>query len=126
MKKLSVYFGIFVCLLSCNQKVEDKNIYTEKDEFDTARNELRIALSENEQTSDTLISNSKTAVSVAESILFPIYGKKNIIDQRPYKVNKIDGYWVINGTLSQNKLGGTFLIILNSKDGKVIKLSHGK
>jgi hypothetical protein len=75
---------------------------------------------------DTLIKDKETAIAVAEPILFKIYGKKNIIDERPYECYLINRYWYISGTLPKGWVGGVFEIIINSKDGKVIKLIHGK
>lgn len=75
---------------------------------------------------DTLIKYKKTAIAVAEPILYEIYSKKNIIDQRPYECYLIDGYWFISGTLPKNTNGGVFEIIISSRDGKVMKIRHGK
>jgi len=75
---------------------------------------------------DTLIKDKKTAIAVAEPILFKIYGQKNITEQRPYECYIIDGYWYISGTLPENSMGGVFEIIISSKDAKVVKLVHGK
>jgi hypothetical protein len=63
---------------------------------------------------------------MVEPILFSIYGKDNIITQRPYEIYPIENYWVITGTLPNGMLGGTFLIITDARDGKIIKLTHGK
>ncbi len=73
-----------------------------------------------------LIKDKNTAIKVAEAILFSRYGKEEIENERPYKTYLLDGYWVINGTLPTGMRGGTFLIILNSTNGEVIKLTHGK
>ena len=75
---------------------------------------------------DKVIKNKSTAISVAEAMVFSIYGKEQIIRQRPYESYLIDGYWVNSGTLPKERVGGTFLIIINSVDGKVIKLEHGQ
>jgi|SRR6185436_8654761 len=75
---------------------------------------------------DTIIKDKETAINVSEAILFKIYGKNNIIKQKPYQVFFVDGYWVLSGTLPEKMLGGTFLIVLNAKNGQVIKLTHGK
>lgn len=75
---------------------------------------------------DTIIPDKETAINVSEAILFKVYGKDNIIIQRPYETYYIDHYWVIIGTLPENYIGGTFLIILNAINGKVIRLTHGK
>lgn len=98
---------------------------------DAARIELSNALT-NPQKSQ--INNPKIekleerqkAIEYAESILFKTYKKKSIIEQRPYETYLIDNYWIISGTLPKNTEGGTFLIILSSKDGRVLKLIHGQ
>lgn len=73
------------------------------------------------------LNNEETAIRVAESILFNIYGKDRILEQKPYQVHQIDSVWVINGTLPVTYTnGGTFFIVLNKKDGRVISVSHGK
>lgn len=96
-----------------------------------AQEELKIALSDKSQhnvidNKTVIIKDSITAISIAESILFSIYGKENIIEQKPYEIYLIDNYWIIIGTLPKNYLGGTFLIIIDSRDCKIIKITHGK
>jgi len=75
---------------------------------------------------DTVIKDKETAIAVAEPILFKIYGKDNILSEKPYRVNLVDGYWILGGSLPEGYKGGTFLIILSAKDGRVIKLIHTK
>lgn len=115
---LSVLF-----IFSCTKNPE---IFKENNNLKHAESELKNTLIKNAVLPDKVIQDSQTAVDVAENILFNIYGKENIIQQRPYNLNFIDGYYIIEGTLPKNTLGGTFLIIINSKDGKIIKLTHGK
>lgn len=67
-----------------------------------------------------------SAVRYAENILFKIYTKDQILQERPYNVNSVNGYWVITGTMNQEGFGGAFLIIINANNGKVIELIHGK
>jgi hypothetical protein len=73
-----------------------------------------------------LISNITTAVALAESVLFSVYGKKKIDAEKPYEIAFIENYWLINGHVPKNSKGGTFSIIINAKNGQVIKLMHGK
>jgi hypothetical protein len=73
-----------------------------------------------------IIKNKETAILVAEQILFSGYGQKNIEQQRPYEVYKIKNYWFISGTLPKGSVGGTFLIIIDARDSRVIRLTHGK
>src|SRR5437762_11415059 len=65
---------------------------------------------------DTLIKDKQTAISVAEPILFKIYGKQNIVSERPYECYLVDGYWYISGTLPKGWVGGVFEIIIGAKD----------
>jgi hypothetical protein len=73
-----------------------------------------------------ILDSEDKAINFAEKILFDIYGKKHIQNEKPYKVYNIDNYWVISGTLRKGWKGGTFLIIINSHDCKVVRLTHGK
>lgn len=73
-----------------------------------------------------IIKDSITAINIAEPILFSVFGKENITKQRPYKTTLIDSCWEIKGTLPRGYVGGTFSIIINAADCKVLNLSHGK
>ncbi|MCD0453856.1 YbbC/YhhH family protein [Chryseobacterium sp. LC2016-27] len=117
----SLLFVLF--MFSCTKNPE---IFKENNDLKHAESELKNALINNEILPDKVIPDSQTAVDVAENFLFNIYGKENIIQQRPYNLNFIDDYYIIEGTLPKNTLGGTFLIIINSKDGKIIKLTENK
>ena len=77
------------------------------------------------------IPDKQTAIAVVKPTLFKSYGKDQIVGEKRYNVHLIDGYWLISGTLpaalpDEDVVGGTFLIIFSSKDGRVIKLMHGK
>ncbi len=73
-----------------------------------------------------VIPDKQTAIAVAEPILFKVYGRDHILGEKPYNISITDGYWVLTGSLPKGWLGGTFFIILSAKDGRVIKLIHGK
>ncbi|HEY4800867.1 MAG TPA: NTF2 fold immunity protein [Bacteroidia bacterium] len=75
--------------------------------------------------SDTIITDKKTAIAIGETILFKVYGQTQIEEEKPYEVMFIDGYYILEGTI-HDRLGGVFLLILQAKDGRVLRLSHGK
>lgn len=77
-------------------------------------------------TEQLLLAKKETAIAVAEPILFSIYGKDAILGEKPYEAYLIDNYWVIVGTLPEGMLGGTFLIILDATNAKVVRITHGK
>ena len=116
-----------ISLTACGQSKSDRLILGKS----YAQEELKSALTDKEQhnvidNKSIIIKDSLTAINIAEPILFSIYGKDNISKQRPYETYLIDNYWVITGTLPKGYLGGTFLIIINSFDSKIIKITHGK
>lgn len=75
---------------------------------------------------DTLIRNSTTAIAMVEPLLFDIFGKDQILSERPYEVYLIDGFWYLSGTIPKGRKGGGFEIILSAKDAKIIRLTHYK
>jgi hypothetical protein len=127
MKLLLTYSLLVFTLISCAQKTEERSILGKS----IAETRLKEALVETEahnfvDYNSIIISDSITAISIAEPILFSIYGKENITKQRPYEIYLIDNYWVISGTLPEERLGGCFLIIINAFDSKIIKITHAK
>lgn len=134
--KTSLGLLLMIPILSCTKrdkqeinisKMNNSVVFKENRNIENAQSKLKSALLENEILTEKVIPDSKTAVNVAEIILFKIYGEENIIKQRPYNINYFEDYYIINGTMPKDlAIGGTFLIIISSKDGKIIKLTHGE
>lgn len=70
------------------------------------------------------IETADRAIEVVEPSLFEIYGRRSIIGQRPYIVNRVDDHWLISGTLPGEVVGGTFKALLRASDGKLIHIMH--
>lgn len=124
---MTKYFAIISILIfiSCQRTKKDSHFLGE----DYARKALAEAKADSLDilpVDKTLIDNEETAVKFAEVILFKVYGQETIVDEKPYEVHNIDGYWIINGTIPKGSLGGAFEIIFNSSDGRVIRLVHYK
>ena len=45
------------------------------------------------------VPDAKTAVKIAEAVLVPIYGEKQIESERPFTATLKDGAWTVTGTL---------------------------
>ena len=72
------------------------------------------------------VPNEETAIKIAETIWWSIYGEK-IYDQKPYTVSLLkDSIWVVTGTLAENKRGGVAYIEIQKSDCKILKVTHGK
>ena len=121
-------FLLFFSMAFCkNEKVaENSNLKIQGEEY--AKEILAKVLSGekyNALTDIVVIPDKETAIEFTEKILFRVYGKETIESQKPYETYLIDEYWVIFGTL-HFELGGTFLIVINSKTGEVINIGHEK
>lgn len=76
---------------------------------------------------ERLISNEEKAVQVAELFLFDIYGKDEIIKQKPYKICQYKDNWIITGSYyDENTKGGVFEIAIDSKTGRIVGVVHGE
>ena len=130
MKHLKFLFGLVgvtICLSSCGQTNSDRLILGKQ----YAERELKATLKDDKSNNvvdnkTVVIKDSSTAVAVAEPILFGIYGKTNILSQKPYEIYHIDNYWALAGTLPKGWKGGTFLIIMDDRNCRILKLIHGK
>lgn len=124
----AIFCFTFLMLTSaCNQQQNNRAILGQA----YAEKELKSALTDRTQhnvidNKTAIIKDSITAIRVAEPILFSIYGKDNITQQRPYEAYFIDNYWVISGTLPKNYAGGTFLILIDARNSRIVRITHGK
>ncbi len=140
MKNILFFFGILFLNFSCSKKIDSNKfssetdsskIFLENQDREYAISKLQKALrisktvleSEIDYT-EKPIPDSKSAVEIAEKILFEVYGRDNIKEQRPYNLVLHNGYWILNGTRPKPIIGGSFLIIMNAKNGKIIELIH--
>ena len=75
-----------------------------------------------------LLTTEALAIAVAEPILFSIYGRENIIRQRPYRVRLLKGCWHLSGTLPgpATTVGGTFYLVIEASNCRVQTVLHTK
>jgi hypothetical protein len=122
------YFFLSLLLVTLTGCAQNKRLVLGKE---NATEELKIALSKKPQHNiidykKLIIKDSVTAIKIAQPILFDIYGKENIEKQKPFEIYLLENYWVISGTLPEDYLGGTFLIIIDARNSQIIKITHGK
>lgn len=118
-------FSILILILSCNKEVTNpsfEKIKLSDKEILKEINDCKLFEIDKEKE----INDEVSAISVAEPILFSSYGKENILKQRPYRIGKVQNYWVIYGSHPKPQIGGVFEIIINSKTGRIVKVTHGE
>jgi hypothetical protein len=118
-------FSMLTTQTSCKRKIEAKSIERQKiyEEYidsmliDTEYNEI--------DNKKILIKDEKQFIKIIEPILFDIYGKDEIIDERPYEVYFTKNYWIISGYLSPMTEGGVFMAIMDARNCEIIRIEHG-
>jgi hypothetical protein len=83
------------------------------------------------------VPNSETAIAIAEAVLSPVYGKKKIESERPFRASLTDDVWTVAGTLycpngkpQSDRLpscdGGTAVVKISKLDARIISMTHYK
>lgn len=75
---------------------------------------------------DGYVPNASTAISIAEAVLVPIYGKEQIEKQKPLNATLSEGVWMVSGTLPEGMMGGVAEIEISRQSGKILRVTHGK
>jgi hypothetical protein len=81
------------------------------------------------------VPDATTAGKIAEAVLIPVYGEKQIASERPFRATLKDEVWTVEGRLhcSDGKggtttmcLGGTAVVKLSKLDGRILFMMHYK
>jgi hypothetical protein len=57
----------------------------------------------------------------------PIYGAAKIAEEKPYNATLAEGAWTVEGTLPKRyKKGGVALAEISKRDGRILRVAHGK
>jgi hypothetical protein len=75
-----------------------------------------------------LVPTADVAKKIAEAVWAPIYGKEHIEEEKPFRaVLTNNQVWVVQGSLPKGyTFGGTAYIEINKRDGRILKVIHGK
>jgi len=73
---------------------------------------------------DGFVPDAETAKKIAEAVWIPIYGKKVIDGEKPFKTKLKDGVWTVEGTLPAGDLGGVALVEIAKSDGRILRVTH--
>jgi hypothetical protein len=87
---------------------------------------VRSAQRHNYHPKDGYIPNETTAVRVAEAILLPIYGEKQIDSERPLSAKLEGSVWHVTGTLPAESEGGVAEVDISKATGEILRVTHGK
>ena len=71
-----------------------------------------------------VVADKETAIRIAEAILFPVYGEKDICSQRPYQVALKDGKWTVAGTVPPLFVRASFRVVILQTDGRILEIGY--
>jgi hypothetical protein len=78
------------------------------------------------QPANGVVPDPTTAVAIAIAVWEPIYGKKNVAEEAPYRATLKDGRWTVTGTLPKGRVGGTATAVIDKMNGRIITIFHTK
>ena len=81
------------------------------------------------------VPDSTTAIKIAEAVLVPVYGKKQIDSEQPFTARLKDDVWTVSGTLrcpdgkggvTTACDGGVAVVQISKLDVRVVSMTHYK
>jgi hypothetical protein len=72
------------------------------------------------------IPDQATATRVAEAILAPIYSREQVESERPFSAQLNGNTWKVEGHLAPGVDGGVAEVWIDKRDGRILRVSHGK
>jgi len=71
------------------------------------------------------VPDEKTAIRIAEAVLTPIYGEKQVKSEEPFSAKLRNGVWTVEGTIAEGVEGGVAIIKISKANGTIISVTHG-
>lgn len=128
---VALSLGLLGCQQSSNIKYDESGLFILVEEDSFIRLEPRIqpnieGYGEAEAQRRGMVPDKETAIKIAESVWYPIWGSE-IYTELPF-VAELEGdtVWEVRGSLPEGWLGGTAVIRLRKSDAAVLDVWHEK
>ena len=74
------------------------------------------------------VPDAATAAKIAEAVWTPIYGEKEIAEQKPFRATLKEGVWTVVGSFNHppSWSGGVALAEISKATGQILRVSHGR
>ena len=128
---LVLSLGVIGCQRPSNIKYDESGLYVLVEEDSIIRLEPRIqpnieGYGEDEAQSRGMVPDKETAIKIAESVWYPIYGSE-IYTELPFTATlEGDTVWFVQGSLPKGMTGGCAEIRLRKSDAAVLYVGHQK
>lgn len=84
---------------------------------------IRIRSSRSVAPKNGYVPDADTARAIAYGVAIPVYGKKKIDAELPFRTELKDGKWIVLGTI-HSATGGTLVVQIDQTTGKICYLNH--
>ena len=83
--------------------------------------------SHNYKPDEGYVATAEIAVKIAEAVLKPIYGDKEIDQEKPLVATLTkDNVWIVTGTMRPDRKGGVAEIRIDKDKGTILGVTHGQ
>lgn len=122
----TILLSSFVLILQfgCNKNEQKEVVKNESNVEKPPTYQKSVSI--NSKTTFGYVPDEKTAIEIALKVWIPIYGKETIETEKPYHATLKNGVWIVTGSLPNEMDGGVAEAQILQKDGKVLKVIHGK
>jgi hypothetical protein len=72
------------------------------------------------------VPDAATAIKIAVAVWEPIYGRDHVAQKKPFHATLKDGIWTVEGSLPPRTPGGVPEAEIAQRDGRILRISHGK
>ena len=73
-----------------------------------------------------LVARQETAAAIADAVAVETYGEEVLAAERPLVAKREAGVWHVSGHFAHPMPGGVVEVWISPKDGRVIRMTHGK
>ncbi len=77
-----------------------------------------------------VVPDERTATAIAYAVLVPVYGEEQVKSEEALVASLKGTRWVVTGTppgsATQLWVGGTVEVEISAKDGRILRISHGR
>jgi hypothetical protein len=68
------------------------------------------------------VPDALTAETIADAVLAPVYGYRELRHEKPYKINLVHDVWIVEGTLPGNEVGEVIELWIRRTNGAILHL----
>jgi len=72
------------------------------------------------------VPDSTTAARIAEAVLIPVYGQRQIAFEQPLSCSLRGGVWTCTGRLPMGNAGGVAEVQMSKRDARILRMTHGR